>query len=1548
MAPGMTAAMTEQGVLSPDGSCKTFSADANGYARGEAISAIFVKPLRDAIRDGNPIRAVIRSTASNSDGRGTAGGIQVPNDIAQETLIRRAYKTAGISDYSQTAFVECHGTGTAIGDPIETKAVGRVFGPSGGVLIGSVKPNLGHSEGASGLTSLIKAVLALENRTIPPNIKFNNPNPDIPWSSCSLSVPTEPTAWPASKRERISVNSFGIGGTNAHVILDSARSFNLTAPNNCATTSPQLLVFSANGADSLRQMIANYEAFIERYPEKVNDLAFTLGHKREHLPHRAFAVASPLGSLTVSPLSKSGNKPNIVMVFTGQGAQWPQMGSALIHSPGFPSFRQTIKSLDAHLQSLQDAPTWSIEEELQKPPKTSKLGAAELSQPLCTAVQIAIVDTLAAIGVHPEGVVGHSSGEVAGAYAAGAITANEAITIAFYRGLVTKLQTKPGSMAAIGMGADEVGGYLQMGVVIACENSPKSVTVAGDTEAVDSMVRGIKESRPDVMARLLQVDMAYHSHHMKEIGGNYYSLMKDKIAPKKPNKLFFSSVTGEQLTEAPEFSPQYWQANMESTVRFSSAVSAIISQASIKNFIFLEVGPHSALAGPLRQIQAQHSTSSPYVSVLTRHQNDLECFLACSGTLYTLNARIDLTRVIPHGTVLPDLPRYPWNHSERHWYESRLTKEWRHREYEYHDLLGIRVPESTDANILFRNLFHLDNAPWIRDHLVEEDIIFPFAGYVGMIGEAIRQLTHVDEGFKLHRVKVNTALVLNEDKPVEIMTTFRRKRLTDSLDSDWWEFTIASHNGTSWTKHCSGEATSLNERLDAAEVQQPFLRKVDTDRCYESMTRSGLRFGPEFQRLDEIRADTINRKAQSHFAGRNGDAEKYHIHPTVIDASLQLLSVAVSKGFADRFDKTMVPTHIDDMAVYRSTDINHFHIRSNASYTTSGSVLGGSQILDASGYMILQSSDIKLTIVGEQRGADLAEPTSLTQWGPHIDFLDAKNSIKPSVDRSEHMTDLAYLSHLCMVHNKRRFACLNTTVEHMHKYLAWVSEQIRTEKLESLESLSDVELESKVDELMTNLKQTSAQDAAHAIEKVFVNAPKIFTGETDPLEALLSNDTLNKLYTFVDQCDESQLFTHLTHSKPNLRVLEIGAGTGGTTSQLLKYLTPVGKVLYSNYTFTDISSGFFANAKKRFGEFPNMEYATLDISRDPSEQGFVGHEYDLIVATNVIHATHSLNKSLKNVRKLLSRDGRLLLHELTPTSKWINYIFGTLPGWWYGENDGRVHEPYIGIERWGHELQAAGFEAPDAAVLDSAEPYQLNAIILSRPAVNTQLDLNVELSTMSDVETRRQATLRRSLENRGYIVHQTRIFDRPTPTGYDIIALLDEEAPFFAKLDNEKFDAFKSLIGDLKDSRLLWVTPVSQMQCSDPDFGQVLGVSRAIRSEMLLEFATCEVDDIERSADRISEVFERFQASKEDEILKPDYEYAIVDNTVYVSRIYPYSAQDNLLISSNEDPIALRTSKPGRLDALHWESYQAPTLAGDEVEVKVEASGLNFKVGVSL
>jgi acyl transferase domain-containing protein len=1538
MGPGMTAAMSEQGVLSPDGSCNTFSADANGYARGEAISAIFIKPLSHAIRDGNPVRAVIRGTASNSDGKGTAAGIQVPNDVAQEALIRRTYEIAGITDFSETAFVECHGTGTPTGDPIEARAVGRVFGSTGGVYIGSVKPNLGHSEGASGLTSLIKAVMALEHRIIPPNIKFNEPNPDIPWSSCGLLVPTDPMPWPEQRKERISVNSFGIGGTNAHVVLDSAHSYGLLPAPKRPMTSPELLVYSANTADSLGKMIITYKTWIRNNPDRISDLAFTLGKRREHLPHRAFSVASLIGSLTTSLPSKSGNSPNVVMVFTGQGAQWPQMGRCMLLSSSYPVFRKRIQSLDAHLKSLRDAPEWSIEKELQKPAEDSKIGTAELSQPLCTAIQLALVDTFSWAGVLPTAVVGHSSGEIAAAYATGAISASEAITIAFYRGLAARLQSKRGAMAAIGMGSEEVQEYLVPGVIVACDNSPKSVTLAGDAELVELVVPRIQEAQPGVLSRLLQVDKAYHSHHMVEIGHHYHDFIEHEVSAKPPKKLFFSSVTGKQLTFECDLGAKYWQRNLESPVLFRSAIRSIMEHEIANDMVFLEIGPHSALAGPLRQIQTQHSNSSPYVSALIRNHNDVESFLTAIGALHSLNTLVDLTKVINRGSPLPDLPRYPWDHSQKFWYESRLSKEWRQREHTYHDLLGVRVAESPDFNVLFRNVFHLNNAPWIRDHKIGGDIVFPFAAYVGMTGEAVRQATGIHEAFTLRKIIISTAMVLREGHPVEITTALRRHRLTDSLDSDWWEFTIASHNGTIWTKHCSGEVKAHSEIMREAKMNKALVRKVTTRRFYESMAKSGLNFGPTFQRLNDIRSDSTTTNATSEVVAKEENVTGYHMHPTVIDASIQLLSVAASKGFANTSDKMMIPTNIDELCIHRCSQ--QVQTRAFASYTGKSGIVGSAQCIAADGKVVLYSSGVKLSVLDEDRGSR-GEATARTEWGPHIDFLDPNTLIKPSIDRSIHMPVLGELAHLCMIHTKRTLAELDTSIDHMHKYKAWIDRQCQTVEFQHLQSLETETIELKVNSIVNELSQTPAADAAVAIQKVYSNMKSVFTGYIEALDILLADDTLSNLYVYADQCDESQFFKHLTHSKPNLRVLEIGAGTGGSTANILKLLTPGERALYSRYIFSDISPGFFVAAKERFSTYSNVEYQPLDISQDPSEQGFDGRTYDLIIATNVIHATKSLNKTLCNVRKLLDVDGRLLLHELTPTSKWINYVWGTLAGWWYGEADGRPDEPYVTIGRWEEELKAAGFGAPDAVVQDSAAPHQLNTMILTRPATSNPQAKNVTL--LYFVESKNVCSIAHELESRGYTVDRRGTQD-PLPVGQDVISLLDDNGPFFGDIGHQHFETFKTLVDQLKGGGILWVTGLSQIKCHDPRFGQINGVARAMRSEMLIDFATCEVDNISPSVNKIIDVFEKFQIRQEDDVFKPEFEYAIVENTVHVGRIHSFSVKDELLESEASGVISLRTSKPGQLTALQWVRHELEPLQDGDVEVEIHATGLNFRV----
>jgi acyl transferase domain-containing protein len=615
ISPTMSIAMTEQGVLSPDGACKSFDISADGYARGEAINAIYIKRLSDALRDGDNIRSVIRATASNCDGK--TPGMTLPSSESHESMMRRAYKEACL-DPTQTAFVEAHGTGTKIGDPLEATAIARIFGGEKGVYIGSVKPNLGHSEGASGVTSILKTVLALENSTIPPNINFSTPNPQIPFETSNMKVPVEPIPWPKAQAKRASVNSFGIGGANAHVILDSPASLGINSTKSYTTNGlpvnghsvngqpvngqpvnghsvngqpvnghsvngqpvngqpvnghsvngqpvnghsvngqpvnghstnghstnghstnghstnghsvngqsvnghstnghskprPALLVLSATNTESLRANVVKHQQYVETNPEKLKDIEYNLCNRREHLSNRAFCVTDGLSTLQFSPLTKPKKTPTLVMVFTGQGAQWAEMGKELIAD--FPSFSQDVESMNNTLAKLNHPPSWNIKEELLKNESLSCLSKAEYAQPLVTAVQVALVNLLRQFGVKPAAVVGHSSGEIAAAYAANAITANEAIIIAYYRGQVTKGFSRRGGMAALGLGREDVIPFLTPGVSIACENSPSSVTLSGDEDALNATCQSIKTALPDVFLRPLKVEMAYHSRKFR-------------------------------------------------------------------------------------------------------------------------------------------------------------------------------------------------------------------------------------------------------------------------------------------------------------------------------------------------------------------------------------------------------------------------------------------------------------------------------------------------------------------------------------------------------------------------------------------------------------------------------------------------------------------------------------------------------------------------------------------------------------------------------------------------------------------------------------------------------------------------------------------------------------------------------------------------------------------------------------------------------------------------------------------------------------------------
>ncbi|APA16269.1 hypothetical protein sscle_16g110390 [Sclerotinia sclerotiorum 1980 UF-70] len=1449
-------------------------------------------------------------------------------------MIRRAYEVAGLTP-SDTGYVECHGTGTSVGDPIETMAVARVFGEVG-VTIGSTKPNFGHTEGASGILSVLKTVLALENKTIPPSIKYSPRNLSIPWETGKLKLAERPLSWPEGRVERASMNSFGLGGSNAHVIIDSAASCKIPAPPPVEEDVAKLLLFSANTQKSLTILIDDYKTFTEETALHVGDIAYTLARGREHLPYRAFALANGRLVGIVSPITKSRpQKPKIAMVFTGQGAQWPQVGRDLIKSNSI--FQSSIRSLDKYLEKTlgEEAPSWSIEEELLKPGKKSRVSLAEFPQLLCTAIQIALVDTLRSIGVEADAVVGHSSGEIAGAYAAGVLTATEAIVVAFYRGIAANQQKRPGAMAALGMGIAETAKFLVPNTGIACNNSPRSVTISGDADKIEEVIAAVRAAHPNTQARKLQVEKSYHSYHMAEISDIYSSSIEHKVVEKSPRKLFFSTVENKLLDSSKNLSSRHWQNNLEYPVLFNGAVSGLLRHFSGQDVLLLEIGPHSALAGPLTQIMAETPNSARYIPTLVRNQNSVESFLTAVGKLFTFQIPIDFKALFPNCSCLSDLPRYPFNHGESsHWFESRLSKDFRQRKHPHHDILGVKVVESTDLEPAWRNLLYVGyNTNWLKNHKVGDDIVFPFAGYVSMAGEAVRQITKIDEAFRLRHISVGTAMLLSEEKPTEIITTLRPLRLTISQDSSWYEFSVSAYNGHQWTKHCSGEVRAEGGALPTSTTTKHFPRIVGWEKWFNGVCCEGLDLGYDFQNVDGITASTTTHESRGTVSSKKHTANplsKYHIHPAVLDSALQLLSVASSNGLT-RKHKNFLPIFCDQLLVARTTKdfVMNVGISNMGNGSTSSRVGEGEGVVN--GKVVLKFEGLKITpasITDDSLKVVDPHAASRLTWRADLDFVDLNTLFQTCPSRHQHAHILEELGKLSVLKVHKQLANADAQRPHLKRYSRWTDAQAN-----SLGTLScdDEALPRKIQELGEGLTNTPAAPVAAVLDAIISNINPLFSGSVSSWESLLS------------------FFETLGHFKPNLRVLEISNWARSPSATVLESLTlSNGRNLWSQYTF---ASKNLVAIEERLTGYVNLEYVTLDISEDPAHQGFDGRQYDIIIANNALHTTPSLVQSLRNIKKFLTPSGYLFLQELNPASRWINTILGTMPAWWRGVADNRLDEPYVNASRWQDELKAAGFSAPDALVFDSEEASRINIVVVARPCKTAPTEVLRTISLLVRDKTKTYEAVERTLHEQGYEVTKITLKDVPQPN-IDVISIIDLGGPFFANIADEPYNDFQKFVANLRNSGVFWVTRPCHIRVQNPSYAQVIGLARVIRSELLIDFATCEIDDVDTAFSLVGKAFEKFRTCDNEDSLSPDFEYAIEGGVINIGRYFPFVMMDGFIQETEGERMKVDIGTPGRLNTLHWIRQPEPTVLKDhELEIEMHAVGVNFKdvlVGMNL
>ncbi|RFU76193.1 polyketide synthase [Trichoderma arundinaceum] len=1534
LSPTMTIALSEQGVLSPTGSCKTFDAKADGYARGEAINAIFIKKLEDAIRDGDPVRGVIRATATNFDGKTI--GITNPNQEAHVNLMRRAYSVAGISNISDTAFVECHGTGTSVGDPMETGAVGQVFG-SHGIYIGSVKPNIGHGEGASGLNSLIKAVLSLEHETIPPQINFSEPSPKIRWDKYNFRVPTKPTPWPSDRLQR--------------AIVDSAKLY-IPQKQKVFDQNPHLLVFSAHQGDSLKQRAAKILNYAQRHPDCLPDLSYTLGARREDLGQRAFAVYDGANPPELSPIVKPKDSPRVNFVFTGQGAQWAGMGADLLAR--YPSFRSDIRNMDATLKKLPQAPEWSIEEELIRPMEESRIQQPEFSQPICTALQIGVVNLLRGWDITPAAVVGHSSGEMGAAYAAGALTLEAAIIIAYYRGQVTQNHGRVGAMAAVGLGREDASLYLQDGVVIACENSPKSVTLSGDVECLDEVIASIKKDLPDCFARKLRVERAYHSHHMCEIGDRYEKLLQGLIKDQKPQIPIFSSVTRRQIKRAGQLGPSYWRQNLENPVLFSPAIQLMMHSA-IRDTVYLEIGPHAALSGPLRDIfkSIQIPSASIYIPTLIRNESGPKSMLSALGRLYQEAVPVNIAATTPGRTVLTDLPNYAWQHDTAYWYESRVSRDWRLRKFPPHELLGNRILESDDLEPSWRNMFRLDDVPWARDHKIQDDIVFPAAAFIAMVIEAVRQLGDGGEtDASLRQVEIHSALVLKEQQAHEIVTHLRPVRLTSKLNSIWYEFSVSSFNGTSWTKHCTGKIRTGKDISAGSEDVGEQPRQVSTAGWYRIMKKVGLNYGPEFQGLSDISAYPGRNTAAATIKNRDLTLGPYYpLHPSVIDLVLQAFTVAIADGLTRQLKQLCVPTYIEELYI----NISHPEMRLGTAAVSSltGAIRGSATIM-ANDKLVLSLRNGEFSPLESGDSYEYGPmPSAHLHWRPHVDFIAPNNliqSVRPPPGEVAKIEKLALLYQLDIL---RRIESLSSPTHLVH-FRKWLTKQ-RTKALNNkYEHVSDcsrlarLNLKKARAEIETTkklLSHSSCASIANIFDRLATNAESILRGEQNANDIFKQDGSFGSLHKFIsDRSNFSLLFGSLAHANPTMKVLELsGGGAPNISAGILKAMVnTAGTRSYGKYIYTTCDEESLEFAQQMLKGHENVEYRILDISQDSKSQDFEPASFDLIIANRTLHSSYKIQDVLQNLRGLIKPSGRLLIQEVSPSANFYSFIMGFSPDWWSDMGDGRVEERLFEAHQWDSLLVEAGFSGCEGMMMD--EDNITANILTTAPTAPRDLGKVTILGHPKSQEYINDISGLFSAQ--GYEVKFSTLAQEPDPDA-DVISLLDLHDTMFFEMTEDTFDSWQNYINKFPAERgLLWVTGHAQVGSKDPRYATSIGTTRNIRSELSLDFATLEMDLTDFDPEDVLNVFEKFYNRIKDDEFDPDWEYAIVNGRVMIPR-YQWidiaeHAGETACIKSDV-PKQLEIFRMGQLQTLQWTEDKTVSLGDNQVEIEPRAVGMNFK-----
>jgi acyl transferase domain-containing protein len=986
LMPEETISLAKWGMLSPDGRCKTFDERANGFVRSEGCGVVVLKRLSDALRDQDTVRAVIRGSAINQDGRSNV--LTAPNGEAQRQVISAAMAQAGITG-RDVSFVETHGTGTKVGDPIEVESLVATVGQrrehGDTCYLGALKANLGHLEAAAGVAALIKVVLCLEHGGIPPQVHFRRLNPLVSLDGSCLRIPEALVPWEARDRPRVAgVSSFGFSGTNVHVVLEEAPGIPAAVPQAALETMPPVIIpVSAKHAAGVTQLAGQYADILAQdlLRSDTDDLAFTAAKRRPHFDFRSAAVGvdsdglrQSFARIAAAPEPRKAAQPAIGFVFSGQGCNWHGMARTLMQRE--PVFEKALRECDSALDALAG---WSIVDELWAGSGESKLGHTAYFQPVLFAIQVGLVALWDSWGIRPTAVAGHSVGEIAAAHTAGMLSLPDALSVVELRARLMQESAGQGAMAAVGLPAGEVLHRLrgEADLALAASNGPESATISGDPGAVTRFLARLDEEQ--VFNRRLDVDCAFHSARMEPYIGPLVAGLAGLDA-NAGDKTLFSTVYGAAVApdvgdKAQLMTADYWGRNLREPVLFSEAVSGMI-QSGINTFV--EIGPHAVLSAYVAEIASHADVDCPVIASMRRDQDCSLVMREALASLYLNGCDPDWGQVSPRGRVT-SLPAYPW-HRERCWLDWEQRAQPTRRDdaatiaHPLHPLLGRRVDSPAVPQAIFENILCADDPDFLADHRIGGVCVLPAAAMIEMMisaGTILGARGAVDssrpDNAKIRQFSAENALIIPDESCVRVQLVVsdleRGKRMEIySQPADACENWLLNASGE-WH---AGDASRLPSR-DAEDIafDDVAAQPVDVDAFYARGRDAGIDFGAAFRSLGEIRV--APGRALARVAGRaDGMQDSYSLHPVLLDACLQTVDAAVRQG--DTAAMLLLPIAVDQIDVvspWREDVIAVAELESPEAPLDENSIIDASvRVVDHAGELLASLKRVRMKVCG--------------------------------------------------------------------------------------------------------------------------------------------------------------------------------------------------------------------------------------------------------------------------------------------------------------------------------------------------------------------------------------------------------------------------------------------------------------------------------------------------------------------------------------------------------------------------------------------------------